>query len=1366
MRSKKEKKTEINKINQVHCRSAMSEGGFEGNDDASASYFVEKVQVLVCIESLCSAGWEASFDSSFDYLTLTLGKYQEQPTLLSSSLCEMVTPLTQQILELLKVGDVVGQSPSLRHLHAVCKVLHLISRVRGFKHVVKLFPHEVSNLEPCLTLLREQDRKDYSNWETRYVFLMWLCILCLIPFDICSMDSLMTSNTLTEEQVGLGGDHMKSSLVSYIVELCKTYFSDPGPTREAASACLSALLTRPDMETGLLSEFIASSCTSMKTWVQKGVDVTQELNGESFNIIGVLHCISQVFKKGHRSRLLAHAPSVLEPCLLIAAQSNQTLIRKLTCKLAQRIGMTFLPPRIASWRYQRGQRSLLQNLQAGGDKPLSEITNSHPPPPPTPANEGDEFETPEELESIIDHLLGALQDKDTVVRWNAAKGVGRITMRLTKEFADDIVGAVLELFQDKDADSAWHGGCLALAELTRRGLLLPDRLAEVVPVVQEAIHYDVLRGQHSVGAHVRDAACYVCWAFARAYSPIVMRPFISELTSSMLITSLYDREINCRRASSAAFQENVGRQGNENFPFGIEIITIADYFSLGNRTHAFLQIAPSVAVLAEHFHDSLTNHLRRNVISHWDETMRSLGSQALARLSIIYPTKGDDLLKDLLGSSLSPTVNVRHGSVLAIAEVVLELVSHGAQISSAVNDEIVDLALKIDKARLYRGRGGELLRHASCLLLENIAKSHLAMDIKKKIALVEFLNENLRQPHEYIQKAASDALRQFLFTYLSGGEGDPSERLQKLTVLKYMQGLSTEENVAATRGYALALGVLPAKLATQPTGRLQEILSVLGASASPQKLIAGEADAETRRNSVLSAVEVMERVAASTCFTCECASMCFDILFSACQDYSVDKRGDTGSWSRIAALEGFERMVYACLRTVEASVATKRTFFLTGYGPATLLEESPSPITSKLFARFQFPLCSLGCTAANSRSVFIEGIPTDTMAHHPDVAAVIGSPQMGEQTILSLVGSEMLRKVACAFLEQMSGRLDAVRDVAGNCLSRFLQNGLNERRESVPDAALLLSSLSSTTMSLHSKNQNEGSLNWGNPAHVFPFLSQLLESSVYFDSIISGFVISVGGLTESVVKESSSALLDFCRSKIKGNQKLSIEMLLVSLVDLFEKSANSDRVILPLLKTLDKLMRNGIFDSYRSGNPVVVSKLLEAIKGESKTSSNVIKIKACIDILIHLLQFEDPVRPDALKALVVFLGHKYPRVRKHAAESLYIVFLSDSHSIGPSIEEVATSKEQKDPNAPCVERHCGLARNAGDLDKAQDILANTPWDGPMPQAREQRLVLCSLLDLKMQVRLPTENVLGTKKVAKDTKDELDSYESLVRTAGY
>ena len=75
---------------------------------------------------------------------------------------------------------------------------------------------------------------------------------------------------------------------------------------------------------------------------------------------------------------------------------------------------------------------------------------------------------------------------------------------------------------------------MALAELSRRGLLLPSHLSSVVPLTLRALTFDVRTATHSIGAHVRDAACYVIWAFARAYAPEIMSPYVHELARGLL----------------------------------------------------------------------------------------------------------------------------------------------------------------------------------------------------------------------------------------------------------------------------------------------------------------------------------------------------------------------------------------------------------------------------------------------------------------------------------------------------------------------------------------------------------------------------------------------------------------------------------------------------------------------------------------------------------------------------------------------------------------------------------------------------------------------------------------------------------------
>lgn len=141
----------------------------------------------------------------------------------------------------------------------------------------------------------------------------------------------------------------------------------------------------------------------------------------------------------------------------------------------------------------------------------------------------------------------------------------------------------------------------------------------------------------------------------------------------MLPVALLDREVNCRRAAAAALQECVGRLSTDLFREGIRLITVADYFSLGDRNSAYLSLAPEVAGLADGIYfKCIVDEVWMRKLVHWDITIRTLAAKALAALVAVDEENviASRVLPELLDMATrrgDPVI--RHGATLGIAEV-------------------------------------------------------------------------------------------------------------------------------------------------------------------------------------------------------------------------------------------------------------------------------------------------------------------------------------------------------------------------------------------------------------------------------------------------------------------------------------------------------------------------------------------------------------------------------------------------------------------------------------------------------------------------------------------------------------------------
>uniref|UniRef100_A0A0A9YXM9 Tubulin-specific chaperone D n=1 Tax=Lygus hesperus TaxID=30085 RepID=A0A0A9YXM9_LYGHE len=846
----------------------------------SLEKFVEWKEVFDIIDNIIRGGvggdgptikGASNYEKDYYRFKYIVNQYNEQPHLLDPYLEEIVS----KIVDISRNPDV-----SEDKMHQAFKYFHLITNVRGFKIMLQHLPHAAADMEPVLSLLEKQDVSDNESWETRYSLLLWLSIIVKIPFHLSRLDDTETdpSQTITER----------------LVSMCKVYIMVPDKCRDACAYLCSQFFTRSDVKETKLPGFIA--------WLTERI-VEKDSGWKRF---GPLYAVAAILKYGKRLDLLPFAGQILQTVISMQwRKESYRLARLYAVKIIQRVGLTYLKTRVISWRYKRGARILPSITEMVKASPPAKAEEQKDVDEPDTTELEEDQEIPQELDEIIEELMHGLRDEDITVRWSAAKGIGRVMSRMNKQFGDEVIGYVLDLLTPRENADAWHGGCLALAEFSKQGLLLPARLPEIIPVVKRALVYDEPVGHGSIGAHIRDAACYVVWTFARAYDPDVFQPYVSEIAPSLVIVFCLDREINMRRAAAAAFQEHIGRQGT--FPHGIEILTTADYYSVGVRIHSYLNISSAIAKYDE-YRRPIISHLVERKIEHWDVAIRELNAKTLHSLTEFDSEfMVDNVLPHLLNNIRSIDANTRHGSIIAIGEIAHALhLKHGIILDKSTTEAIGDIVRELRSKHHFKGMSGELMKMACCQMINKCSLAQLQVEGSVVEDWQDLLSECLCHEVSNIRLAAASALPSLCTQYYMVNGVRDEDRCSSIIKQFILKLAATDETLRV--GHALALGSLPKPMVT---GSVDVIVNALMKCSKPtpetEKWVESRRFAIKALTSLFSTVGITENDPKKSC-----RAHVLDLLECMSEgllDYTKDDRGDTGAWVRESSMTGLQTLL-------------------------------------------------------------------------------------------------------------------------------------------------------------------------------------------------------------------------------------------------------------------------------------------------------------------------------------------------------------------------------------------------------------------------------------------------------------------------
>lgn len=401
--------------------------------------------------------------------------------------------------------------------------------------------------------------------------------------------------------------------------------------------------------------------------------------------------------------------------------------------------------------------------------------------------------------------------------------------------------------------------------------------------------------------------------------------------------------MSCRRAAAASFQENVGRQGN--FPYGIEIITEADYFTLAVDKNAYMKVGLFVAQYKEYF-ESFVEHLSDVKLAHISEKTRLLAAGTLASLVPLNPEYFvNTVLPKLVPRVTDMNLSVRHGAVYGVSEILLGLggmadsniMAHSDKDSvytqaSAVNEQrletagtymtkfnleydqikkinnvgllqakietyqsILEVVGEIETKKMYRGKGGDSMRIAVCRFIESVSKLKFELTPEVHRYFRATIDTGIQSAVDNVQTAAINC-----FEILNQHYNQEMDR-ESIVYLDMMIWESTKNhNFAVRRGYSRALGCWSKFYLTE---NCDFILAPLTKNCILVQQKVCEGDVEARKFAIESIVKIFCKVGTRN-FNQRKFQTILDLVLYVLDDYTSDRRGDVGSIVREAGMYG------------------------------------------------------------------------------------------------------------------------------------------------------------------------------------------------------------------------------------------------------------------------------------------------------------------------------------------------------------------------------------------------------------------------------------------------------------------------------